>query len=142
MKRLTIAAFSLAGCAVFGAARADDLTGVNRFVCAAGSVSVCCDDGECASGTADELGVPQFIEVDLVQKRISTTKASKLNRTSPIDNLKRANGQIVLQGVENRRAYSIAIEEKTGWLSAAVAVEDAGCGITAFGWCTPVSDGK
>ena len=142
MKRLTMAAFGLAGCAVFGAARADDLTGVNRFICAAGSVSVCCDDGQCASGAAEELGVPQFIEVDLVQKRVNTTKASKLNRMSPIENLKRANGQIVLQGVENRRAYSITIDEKSGWLSAAVAVEDAGCGITAFGECTPLSEGK
>ena len=142
MKRLTIAAVSLAACAVSGAAWADDLTGVSRFVCAAGSVSVCCDDGQCASGKAEELGVPQFIEVDLVQKRVSSTKASKLNRTSSIDNIKRANGQIVLQGLENQRAYSIAIDEKSGWLTAAIAVEDAGCGVTAFGWCTPLSDGK
>jgi hypothetical protein len=36
----------------------------------------------------------------------------------------------------------LAIQEKTGWLSAAVAVEDAGCGVTAFGWCTPLATGK
>jgi hypothetical protein len=142
MKHLTIAALSLGGFLVLAPARADDLTGVDRFICSAGSVSVCCDDGQCASGTADELSVPQFIEVDLGQKRVNTTKASKLNRTSPIDIVKRVNGLIVLQGVENRRAFSISIDEKTGWLSAAVAVEDAGCGVSAFGECTPLSDGK
>jgi hypothetical protein len=142
MKRIAITTFGLAGCVLFGSALADDLTGVDRFICSAGSVSVCCDDGQCASGTAAEVGVPQFIEVDVVQKRVNTTKASKLNRASPIENVKRANGQIVLQGVENGRAYSLAIQEKTGWLSAAVAVEDAGCGVTAFGWCTPLATGK
>lgn len=140
MKRLTIAAFSLAGCCVFGAARADDLTGVDRFICSAGSVSVCCDDGECASGLPAELDIPQFIEVDMVQKRVSTTKASGLNRASPIDNLKRVDGKLVLQGVENQRAYSFLIDEKTGALSAAVARD--GCSVTAFGSCTPLSAGK
>lgn len=142
MKRLTVAALGLIALLAVAPVLADDLTGVDRFICSAGSVSVCCDDGQCASGTATEVGVPQFIEVDVVQKRVNTTKASKLNRTSPIDNIKRANGQIVLQGIENGRAYSLAIDEKSGWLSAAIAVEDAGCGVTAFGWCTPLAAGK
>lgn len=142
MKRIAIAGLGLAAGVLCGSAWADDLTGIDKFVCSAGSVSVCCDDGQCASGTAAEVGVPQFIEVDTVQRRVNSTKASKLNRTSPIDNVKRANGQIVLQGIENGRAYSLAIDEKTGWLSAAIAVEEAGCGITAFGWCTPIAAGK
>jgi hypothetical protein len=47
-----------------------------------------------------------------------------------------------MQGVDIDRAYSITIDEKTGWLSAAVAVEDAGCNVMAFGWCTPLAAGK
>ena len=123
MKRFAIAAFSLAGFALVGPARADDLTGTDRYLCA------------CASGSPDELDIPQFIEVDMVQKRVSTTKASKLNRTSPIDNLKRVEGKIVRQGLENQRAYSFLIDEKTG--SMAVAVVRDGCSVTAFGSCTP-----
>jgi hypothetical protein len=142
MKKLTVAAAGLVGFLALDPALADDLTGVDRFICSAGSVSVCCDDGDCASGTAAELAVPQFIEVDLGQKRINTTKASNLNRTSAIDNVRRAKGRIVMQGVDIDRAYSITIDEKTGWLSAAVAVEDAGCNVMAFGWCTPLAAGK
>jgi len=140
MKRLVIAAFSLVGFVLLGPARADDLTGAVRFICSSGSVAVCCEGGECATGTPDELDIPQFIEVDMVQKRVNTTKASQLNRTSPIDNLKRVDGKIVLQGIENQRAYSFLIDEKTGSVSVAVAHD--GCTVTAFGSCTPLPASK
>ena len=142
MKRLVIVAFGALGVVALGPARADDLTGANRFICSTGSISVCCDDGECASGTAGELGLPQFLEFDLVEKRVSTTKASGLNRASILDNVTRENGDIVVQGVDYGRAYSFVINEKTGATSTAVAVEEAGCTITAFGACTPLAAGK
>ena len=142
MKRLAIAAFGLVGLALVGPAWADDLTGIDRFICSAGSVSACCDDGQCASGTAAELGVPQFMEFDLTQKRVSTTKASGLNRATTIDNLKRENGIIIMQGVEYGRAYSFVVDEKQGTLSATVAVQEAGCNIIGFGTCTPMAGAK
>jgi hypothetical protein len=142
MKRIAIVAFGLAGFVLVGSARADDLTGVDRFICSAGSVSACCDDGECASGTAAELGVPQFLVFDLVQKRVETTKASRLNRKTVLDNVKRADGQIAVQGIDNDRAYSFIIDEKSGGLSATVAIPEAGCNVVGFGWCTPLTAGK
>ena len=142
MKSIAIVVFGVAGLVLIGPARADELTGVDRFICSAGSVSACCDDGQCASGTAAELGVPQFMEFDLKQKRVSTTKASALNRSTAIDNLKRENGIIVMQGVENGRAYSFVVDEKQGTLSATVAVQEAGCNIIGFGTCTPMVGAK
>jgi hypothetical protein len=82
------------------------------------------------------------MEFDVVQKRVNTTKSSGLNRSSVIDNLKRANGQIVMQGIDNGRAYSFVVDEKSGELSAAVAINEAGCNITGFGWCTALPAGK
>jgi hypothetical protein len=142
MKYLAIAVFGLAGFVLVDPAWADDLTGVDRFICSAGSVSACCDDGQCASGTAAELGVPQFMEIDLAQKQINSTKASRLNRTTTLEYVKRANGTIMLQGVDIDRAYSFVINEKSGEISATVAIEDAGCNVVAFGWCTPLPAGK
>ena len=141
MKRLAFAVAGLVASVVVGPASADSLVGADKILCSAGSTTVSCDDGQCASGTAAELDIPQFIEVDLVARRVSTTKASALNRTSPIDNLKRVNGRIVLQGLENDRAYSIVLDEKTGELSAAVA-GPGGCSVTAFGTCTPIPASK
>jgi hypothetical protein len=140
MRHSAFVFLGLAAATLFVPARADDLTGVQRFLCSAGTVSACCDDGQCASGTAEELNMPQFVEVDLVAKRVSTTKASGLNRTSPIDGLTREDGQVLFHGIQNGRAYSFVIVENTGALSAAIAAP--GCSVTAFGSCTPLPAGK
>jgi len=87
-------------------ARADDLTGMDHLICASNSVVLCGDDGDCGSGSPHELNVPQFIEIDLQQKRLTTTKASGENRSTEIDYLRRVGAQIVLQGHELGRAYS------------------------------------
>jgi hypothetical protein len=139
MKRMAVVSIGLAVLTALPA-RADDLTGVNRFLCSAGTLGACCDSGECATGTPEELNIPQFIEVDLAAKRLSATKASGLNRTTTLDYVKRVDGHIVLQGFENGRAFSILIDEKTGEMSSAVSV--VGCGITVFGACTPLSSAK
>jgi hypothetical protein len=118
-------------------AQADDLTGADRFVCAALVVVACWDDGECEEGMPAELNVPQFIEIDLKAKRLSTTKASGENRTSPIAQLQRERGQIVLQGHEAGRAFSFVIAEETGRASVAVATD--GRNVSVFGACTPVA---
>lgn len=140
MKRLAIVVAALAGAVSAAPAWADDLSGADKVLCSAGRVTVCCEDGACEEGTAADLNIPQFLEFDLVQKRVSTTKSSGLNRATGIDNVKRADGKIVLQGFENGRAFSFVISEKTGELAAAVAAPF--CGITAFGACTPMPAAK
>lgn len=140
MKRFAVLTIAAVWACAGTAARADDVTGAEKLLCSAVVAGACCDDGQCAGGTAQELNIPQFLEVDLVHKRISTTKASGMNRGSTFDNVKRVEGKIVLQGVENLRAYSIVIDEKTGSMSAAVAAEL--CSVTAYGSCTPLTSSK
>jgi hypothetical protein len=137
MFRFSILALAIAALVAPGPARADDLAGVDRFLCSIGTLMACFEDGECERLVPTDLNVPQFVEVDLKQKRMSTTKASGENRSTPIVNVVRGEGRIVLQGHENRRAFSFVIEEATGLLSAAVATE--GLGVAVFGACTPVS---
>lgn len=122
------------------AASADDLTGEQAFLCTAVQVSLCTDDGECSSQPPWELNVPQFIEVSLKDKKLSTTRASGENRSTPIKNLERADGMIFLQGVEVGRAFSFLIVEKTGMASIAVARE--GKVVSVFGACTPMPSAK
>ena len=132
--------FSLVALLVLGAraALADDATGADRLLCHADTINICYDDGTCEAGSADALNLPQFIEVDLVAKRLSTTKASGLNRQTAIESIKRPEGAgtIVLQGFEKGRAFSFVIEEKTGMVTIAVAGPSRG--VTAFGSCTPL----
>lgn len=121
---------------------ADDVSGADNLLCSAVQVTQCHADGECLSSPPWELNVPQFIVVDLGNKKLSTTEASGENRTTPIKNLERDGGLIFLQGVENGRAFSFVIAEETGMASIAVARD--GMAVTVFGACTPqpASSGK
>ena len=115
---------------------ADDLTGARQLLCTAVQATGCWVDGDCQSDLPWNLNVPQFIEVDLVAKRLSTTQASTERRATPIEHLRRADGTIVLQGYEGGRAFSFFIVEKTGMASIAVAAEDRA--VVVFGACTPM----
>jgi hypothetical protein len=127
--------------ALFGAtaARADDLTGSNLLLCTAVQATGCHEDGDCVQDLPWNLNVPQFIQVDLNAKKLSTTKASGENRVTPIDVLRRDNGLIVLQGFERGRAFSFVISEATGMASVAVAA--AGKAVVVFGACTTLGGG-
>jgi hypothetical protein len=114
---------------------ADDLTGAEVFLCSSSYASACFDDGDCQSGPPWNLNIPAFILVDLANKKLSTTKASGENRVTPIKNMERSEGRIVIQGVEMGRAFSILIDEASGILSAAVARDTVG--VVVFGACTP-----
>ena len=121
--------------AAFAAATADDITGVNRFVCAPAQVTVCDEAGACVSVLPWEVNVPRFLVFDLKKKRISTTEASGENRATPIQSVIETEDAIYLQGVEGGRAFSFVISRSTGFMSAAVAREDLT--VTGFGACTP-----
>ena len=116
---------------------ADDLTGSDRFLCVPVQAAVCVEDGECAVDLPWNLNIPQFIEVDLEEKRLATTMASGLNRETPIEYLRRSDGTIVFHGFEMGRAFSWVIDEATGHVTAAVATD--GLAVSVFGACTPLA---
>ncbi len=135
-KRLLLAVisrwFALAPVAVI----ADDVSDVDRILCSSVEATVCSLEDGCEIGAPWFWGIPQFIEIDLKTKRLSTTAASGESRTTPVTSMKRDGAQIFLQGVENGRAFSLVINKDTGMLSAAVARE--GITVSVFGACTPM----
>jgi hypothetical protein len=140
---MKIPMMALAGMLVLGAsmlpASADDLTGVDRFLCAAVQATKC-TESDCDVAPPWTWNIPQFIEVDLRSKTLSTTKASGEARSTPVKHLERENGLIVMQGTEAGRAFSFVIKEQTGFASMAVAREGVTVGV--FGSCTPLQAGK
>jgi len=128
---LVVLLFVLASASGF----ADDVTGAETILCTSVQATVCYFDGDCEIGAPWNWGVPQFIEVDFTNKKLSTTKASHELRETPFKNLERAEGLIFLQGVERGRAFSIVIEELSGIMSAAIARDQVT--VSVFGACTP-----
>jgi hypothetical protein len=138
--RLQPALLALGALGVAAVLRGDDLTGKDRLLCTAVHVMQCTSDGECQNTTPQQLNLPEFVEVDLKARMVSTTKASGENRTSPIGNVTREGGLIVFQGVQTGRAFSFVIGESGGLASVSVAGEDMT--VSIFGACTPLPDGK
>jgi hypothetical protein len=97
----------------------------------------CHDDGDCIVDVPWNLNIPQFLQVNLKDKKLSTTKASGENRSTPIRNLVREGGQIYLQGIEGGRAFSFVINEETGLMAVGVAAD--GRVVSVFGACTPLA---
>ena len=118
----------------------DNLAGADRVLCSASTVIKCGESGDCVMGSPMELNIPQFIEIDLKAKRLSTTRASGENRSTPIVSMRREDGNLILQGYENGRAFSFVIAEATGLLSVAVARD--GISVAVFGACTPTSGSR
>jgi hypothetical protein len=132
---IALALLLVAAPAVF----ADDVSKSTRLLCTSVQATSCNDETDCITDVPWGFNIPQFIEVDLTNKRLSTTKASGEARQSPIANLLRAEGLIVIQGFEHGRAFNFVINEQTGRLSATVARD--GITVSVFGACTPL-EGK
>ena len=121
--------------AVSTVAVGDDLKGADRLLCSSVQATVCAVDDDCEIGPPWSWNIPQFIQVDLKGKRLSTTPASGEQRVTPIKLVERRNGSIVIQGFERGRAFSFVIDEASGQVSVAVARE--GVTVSVFGACTP-----
>ena len=139
-KLITTALLALLFLAAGRNAAADDLTGAQSLLCTAVQATLCSDEADCVTQSPWDLNIPQFLELNLKDKKMSTTKASGEDRSTPIRTLEREDGLIFVQGIEMGRAFSFVISEKTGMLSVAVARD--GKAVSVFGACTPLSAGK
>ena len=126
---VTVAALLLASTTI-----ADDLSDTDKLLCSTGHASLCYEEGTCTSMVAFDVGIPDFILVDLDKNNLTAVGTSDQKRSSAIDHLARENGTIHLQGSELERSFSIVIDELTGRMSAAIATN--GLTITTFGACT------
>jgi hypothetical protein len=125
-----ISAFTLVASAAF----ADNIENTDRILCSTSRIIVCFEDGECIDAHPWELNIPQFVVIDAKKMTLSTTKASGENRVTPIRTLKRDNGKMIMQGIEQERAFGFVIDEASGLLTASVARD--GLAVSVFGACT------
>jgi hypothetical protein len=115
--------------------QADDVRGAEKLLCAALEATRCTLDG-CVTEDPVMWNIPQFIEIDLKNKRLQTTAASGENRATPFTTLVREDGHIYIQGIEGGRAFSFVIHEASGELNAAVAASETATAV--FAACTPL----
>jgi hypothetical protein len=108
---------------------AGDFDGTRPFICSVIDTNDCALGTACIHGIAEDVNLPQFVKVDFQAKQISAR-----GRTAPIQTSSRSNGMLMIQGEQDRRAFSLTIAEDTGAMVAAVAGD--GEGFMVFGACT------
>ncbi len=131
-KTMILVLFSM--CLIPIAVVAGDFDGSKPLLFAVIETVECTPGSECLRGTAESVGIPQFLKINFEGKTISSTPESGTIRTTKIKNLERIEGKLILQGVQNGKAWNMVINEATGKVTMSASDEQAG--FVVFGACT------
>ena len=104
--------------------------GSKPFLCAITETVTCSEAGDCERGSAADVGLPDFVTVDVPGKMLR--EHGDGDRSSPITSSQKIDGELVLQGVQDH-AWS-AIVTPRGRLRASAAGGEGG--FLLFGVCT------
>jgi hypothetical protein len=107
------------------------------LLCAPGQQIQCDDDGECVRGTVQGARLPRFIRVDFATQQLSGV-VEEGELVTPIKNRQQLDGMLILQGTENGRGWSMAINEKSGDMTLTVSGDQVG--FVVFGACLRLDD--
>ena len=143
MKNLKICSLIVLLCGVITMpTMAGGFDGTQKLICSISEVVECGPDGKCQQPTAGEVGMPDLIKIDFAGKTISAANSSEDKRTTPIENIEKIDGKIIIQGaedgLENARdgvGWSLAIMEETGKMVLTASGDEVG--FMLFGACTP-----
>jgi hypothetical protein len=100
----------LIGAALSSGATADSFTGKTSAVCATVSVVACTDDLVCLQGNSRTFDLPTFMFIDVKENVIRTTAGSDESAESPIKTKEITENSVILQGFENHRGWTMAVD--------------------------------
>lgn len=118
-----------------GIANGASLNGTDPCICAVTKIIECLPGGDCLEITPEQALIPVFIKVNFKEKKLSSLDKND-PKSSKIGNVTIANGQIMLQGSEENRAWSMVVDQSNGKISASVSGKSHG--FILFGKCTPM----
>jgi hypothetical protein len=97
-----------------GIVSAGAFDGTTNLVCSAIDVVGCTDGPYCLEGQARAFDLPQFMVIDFENNMIRATDESGYQETSPIRSSDQTEKQMILQGVENHRGWTAAVDRQSG----------------------------
>lgn len=123
--------FATAALCVLAASQAlaSDYDGSKPLLCANLEAAYCSAGQPCMGGRADDIGAPTFFRIDFANSSIVGP-----NRKTPISNLEKSGGQLLLQGTELDHAWNLALDTLRG--SIAGTITDREAVVVLFGSCT------
>jgi hypothetical protein len=102
------------------------------LLCAPGEPIQCESDGQCTRVTIQSTRLPRFIHVNFATQQLSGIAEGEKVVTA-IKNRQQLDGMLILQGSENGRGWSMAINEKSNEMTLTVAGDQVG--FIVFGAC-------
>ena len=117
--------------AVVAASAAPPYDGTKPMQCAIQTSMICSDPSVCVRGTADTVGLPAVLNVDVGQRVIS---GAATGRTIKIAWVSREGGRLLIGGTELGGGWTMSVAEESGAMSSAVIVRTGG--FLVFGSCS------
>ncbi|MCK5795146.1 MAG: hypothetical protein KAH12_10585 [Anaerolineales bacterium] len=115
---------------------ADAIDGSTPCLCAITKIIECDSQGDCEETLPEAVNLPTFIKVDFKEKVLKGFNTPDL-KTTAIKRVEMADRQLILQGAENQRVWSMTVTSETGKMSASVSGE--AYGFLLFGACTALA---
>lgn len=111
--------------AVPGFAVAADFDGSRDLLCVPTDAIQCEGAGECVRVEVESLNLSKFVNIDFETKMLKGIRELGADEeTTAIERVQKLEGQMVIQGAENGRGWSIVIDGQTGDMSVAIAGDD------------------
>jgi len=112
---------------------AQDFDGSKPLICAIVEINECAPGADCLKGIAGDFNFPQFLKINFKDKTLVGKFQNQKMQTSPIEKVESQNGNLILHGSQNGRAWNIVISQTTGEMVGTVAAD--GFSFTVFGAC-------
>ena len=90
------------------------ITGKSNVVCASQDIMACTEDAVCTQGKADTFDVPTFMFVDVKTMAVRAVEADGSSMTSPIKTHEVTEQSAIMQGYEDHRGWTLAIDRTDG----------------------------
>ena len=122
-------------------ALAGDFDGSKPLLCAVKKAFECTAADGCQERTVESVNIPQFLQIDVEQKKITAHDGRGKGRNTEIERIEHIDGKLMIQGaedgVENVRdglSWSLSVSEETGRMTLTASGDELG--FVVFGACT------
>ena len=109
------------------------LDGSTPITCATSVTYDCGLSGDCIKDSPEAINLPRLIRLDFAAKKVFTNWGTGEDRSAEIGSQLVDQDRLILQGVQNGNAWSLAVSQKTGVMSLSISGDEAA--IVAFGVC-------
>ena len=116
-------------------AAAQDFDGSKPLICSVVEVVECAPGTPCVKGLPDDFEFPQFIKVKFEDNLLTGKADNRKTETSPIEKVQTMEGNLILQGAQSGRSWSMVISQTSGKMTGSIAAD--GFSFTVFGACIP-----